>query len=254
MDSAVTVTPAQLPDLLLHLATVRPVFIWGAPGIGKSALARPMASALINRMVHVHLKADVTDWLVWAANEGLHPLILQYLTERPDHLWSPAPKAQEPFSTPRSWHILSDCMLSYPADDLDDAVLEVLTSGLLTAQHGSAFRAWIKVVRNRHSLEPIIKGEVGWPAAPEDRDVLYFLVETFRERLIRQLPAAKEGGSPDSRQFAHRAKAMLVSLAEISLEMAQLVVANDTDGTPVLPAWYLAEIVRDLPRLVAARD
>ncbi|MDR1448899.1 MAG: MoxR family ATPase [Propionibacteriaceae bacterium] len=359
MDSTITVTPAGLPDLLLHVATVRPVFVWGAPGIGKSALvrrfaadlglpcqtllgaqlapedligvpelvagpdgvtrsrfappvsiartepfclfldelnasspdvqkamyslvldhrlgelelppdsvvvgagnratdsalARPMASALINRMVHVHLKADAADWLVWATREGLHPLVIQYLTERPGHLWSPAPKEQRPFSTPRSWHILSDCLLSYPGDSWSDHTLEVLTSGLLTPQHGSAFRAWIKVVRHRYALEPIIKGEAGWPGAPGDRDVLYFLAENFRERLVHDLPASKEGGSAAAKQFAHRSKAMLVSLAEVSLEMAQLVVASGADGQSELPAWYLTEIVRDLPRLVAARD
>ena len=359
MESTITVTPAQLPELLLHVALVRPVFIWGAPGIGKSALvvkfatslglecetllgtqlaaedligvpqlvtgedgvtrsrfappvsiaktepfclfldelnasspdvqkamyslvldrrlgevtlpegsivigagnratdsalARPMASALINRMVHIHLKADAEDWLSWATAEGLHPLIIQYLTERPTHLWSQAPKSQETFSTPRSWHILSDCMLSYPEGDVDDTTLEVLTSGLLTANHSSSFRAWIKVIRNKYALEPIIKGDTTWPAAPQDRDVLYFLVENFRERLIRQLPASKEGGSSQAMQFAYRSKALLVSLAEISLEMAQLVVANDSKGSPVLPAWYLSEIVRDLPRLIADRN
>jgi hypothetical protein len=33
------VTPAQLPELLLNVATVRPVLLWGAPapGIGKSS-------------------------------------------------------------------------------------------------------------------------------------------------------------------------------------------------------------------------
>jgi hypothetical protein len=358
MESSIVVTPGELPDLLLHVAVVRPVFIWGAPGIGKSALvrrfaesvglqcetllgtqlaaedligvpqlvtgddgmtrsrfapptsiaktepfclfldelnsaspdvqkamyslvldrqlgeltlpegsivigagnratdsalARPMSSALVNRMVHIHLKADAADWLVWATNEGVHPLIIQYLTERPGHLWSPAPKTEEPFSTPRSWHILSDCLLSYTGDSWDDDTLEVLTSGLLSPQHGSAFRAWIKVVRNKYALEPIIKGETNWPSAPEDRDVLYFLAENFRERLIQQLPASKEGGSPDAKKFAYRSKAMLISLAEISLEMAQLVVANDENGSPVLPAWYLTEIVRDLPRLVTTR-
>lgn len=195
-----------------------------------------------------------TDWLAWATSEGLHPLVVEYLTERPDHLWSPAPKTQVPFSTPRSWHILSDCMLSYPDGQVDDQVLETLTSGLLTSTHASTFRAWCKVVRNRYALEPIIKGEAGWPARLEDRDVLYFLVETFRTRLIADLPASKEGGSPAVKALAYRSKAMLVSLAEISLEMAQLVVAGDDKGQPVLPSWYLAEIVRDLPRLVAARD
>src|SRR3954468_6329323 len=205
VESAVTITPQQLPELLLHLAVVRPVFVWGAPGIGKSslvrqfaaslgmecvtllgtqlapedligvpelrdgrsrfappetiardepyclfldelnssapevqkafyslildrrlgayelpagsivigagnratdnALARPMASALVNRLVHVHLEASAKDWLVWAAENGIHPWILDHLTQRPDQLWVKPPKAEEPFSTPRSWHM-----------------------------------------------------------------------------------------------------------------------------------------------------
>ncbi len=46
MQGAITVTPAQLPDVLLHLAVVRPVFVWGAPGIGKSSLVRSFAESL----------------------------------------------------------------------------------------------------------------------------------------------------------------------------------------------------------------
>src|SRR5262249_47175595 len=44
MHASVTVTPAQLPDLLLHVAVVRPVFIWGQPGIGKSSLVEEFAA------------------------------------------------------------------------------------------------------------------------------------------------------------------------------------------------------------------
>lgn len=46
MRATVTVTPAQLPGVLLHVAVVRPVFLWGAPGIGKSSLVRDFAASL----------------------------------------------------------------------------------------------------------------------------------------------------------------------------------------------------------------
>ncbi|MDX2565221.1 MoxR family ATPase [Streptomyces sp. TX20-6-3] len=351
MQSAVSVTPAMLPEVLLHTAVVRPVFIWGAPGIGKSslvrqfaqasglecvsllgtqlapedligvpqivegrsrfcppeqiardepyclfldelnaasadvqkafyslildrrigsytlppgsvvigagnratdqALARPMPSALVNRLIHIHLQASAADWLEWALHEGIHPWVVEYLTQRPDHLWSLAPKTEEPFSTPRSWHMLSDALHSYGSAS-DDQV-RLLAHGTLTPRHASAFMAYLKTIRNASGLETIVQGEARWPDAPADRDLLYFLTETFRARLARDLPADKRHASPGARKFAFRAKTLLVELAEISLEMAQLVITESEDDAPALPAWFLLEAARDMPRLVAAR-
>jgi len=46
MQPQVTVSPSQLGEVLLNVATVRPVFLWGAPGIGKSSLVRDFAAGL----------------------------------------------------------------------------------------------------------------------------------------------------------------------------------------------------------------
>jgi len=359
VHSSITVTPAQLPDLLLHVAVVRPVFVWGAPGIGKSslvrafadslglpcvtlvgtqlaaedligvpelrdgrsrfappemiardepyclfldelnastpevqkafyslildrrigayelphgsivigagnrtndnALARPMASALINRLVHVHLRASAVDWLAWAGPAGIHAWVLDYLTQRPDHLWVQPPRTEEPFSTPRAWHMLSDALHSYAASsagitaEIAEETLRLLAHGTLTPQHANSFTAYVKTVRHRYGLDAIVRGETGWPRALSDRDLLFFFAESFRARLIKELPASREHASRSVREFSLRAKALLVELAEISLECAQLVMAADAEGKPVLPAWFLVEVTRDLPRLVAAR-
>jgi hypothetical protein len=350
MTIPITVTQKEMLDVLLNVATIRPVFIWGAPGIGKSsiveqfalesglecvsllgsqlapediigvpqiidgksvfcpprsiarsepyclfldelnacsqevqkafysliherrigeyhlpkgsivvgagnrtqdsAIVKPMSSALINRMFHVELRASARDWLEWAGANGIHHHILEYISLRPDHLWRQPPKTEEPFSTPRSWHMLSDALYSY-GDDITSTQLEVITGGCLSPSHAVQFRAFLKQIRNRYALTKIIEGEQKWSSAPEDRDALYFLAQSFRARLIKELPADKKKLSGSAANMAFRGKAMLKDLAALSLEIAQMTVASDTQGEDgdTLPDWFMVEIVRDLPRL-----
>lgn len=352
MNISITVTQKQLSELLLNVAVVRPVFIWGPPGIGKStlvqqfaeslgmpcvsllgsqlapediigvpqivdgvsrfcppqsiarkepyclfldelnacsqevqkafysliherrlgeyvlpkgsivigagnraqdsAIVKPMSSALINRMMHVQLKVSHQDWLEWASANEIHPNVLEYIGIRPDHLWTQPPKHEEPFSTPRSWHMLSDSLKEY-GDRLDDATLEVLAYSCLSPQHAGQFKAFIKQIRNRYQLSAIMDGDASWPAKPEDRDVLYFLSQSFRAQLIKQLPLDRDSMADRQKKLAHRAKALIKDLAGISLEMAQMVVSKteDDDG---LPGWFMVDIIRDLPRLVERKD
>ena len=46
MNLGVSVNQKQLMDVLLNVGTIRPVFIWGAPGIGKSAIVEQFAEAV----------------------------------------------------------------------------------------------------------------------------------------------------------------------------------------------------------------
>jgi MoxR-like ATPase len=356
MNPVKTLSPSQLADFLLNVAAVRPVFLWGPPGIGKSslvaqfaeqlgipcvsllgsqlapedligvpridggvsrfcppaeiarsepyclfldelnacshevqkafysliherrigeyhlpagsvvigagnraqdsAIVKPMSSALLNRMVHVHLQVSHRDWMAWARAQNIHPSVLTYLELRPDHLWSAPPKHEEPFSTPRSWHMLSDALHEY-GETLPDEVLEVLAYGCLSPHHAGQLKAFVKQTRSQFALNRILKGEMGWPTDPKDRDILYFLAQSLRAQLAKELPVDPQSIAPHHRQLAHRGKALIKDLAAISLEMAQLVVGEEAgdgkDGPAGLPGWLLVEIVRDLPRLVEKR-
>lgn len=46
MNLSINVTPVELSEVLLNIAPVRPVYIWGAPGIGKSAFEEQFASSV----------------------------------------------------------------------------------------------------------------------------------------------------------------------------------------------------------------
>ena len=285
MNLPMSVTQNELTEVLLHIAPVRPVFIWGAPGIGKSALVeqfaedvgllcvsllgsqlapediigipkiaedtsefippkmiarkepyvlfldelnacsqevqkafyslilekrvgeyhlpegsiiigagnrmqdsaivKTMSSALVNRMFHVQLKANPKDWLSWAYENGIHSWITDYLTQRPDHLFSEPSKTEEPYSTPRSWHMLSDILKEYGAGEkeISEETLRTLAYGCLSAKHAGMFLAYTKQMGNQDLLNEIIKGGAKFPSKPEERDVLYFLAQSFRAKL-----------------------------------------------------------------------
>lgn len=354
MNLPVTVNQEELLDILLNIAPARPVFIWGAPGIGKSALVeefsmevglecvsllgsqlapediigipqirgetseflppkmiarkepyvlfldelnacsqevqkafysliyerrigeyhlpegsivvgagnrtqdaaivKTMSSALINRMFHVQLKPDVKSWLTWAYGNGIHSWVTDYISQRPDHLFSEPPKTEEPFSTPRSWHMLSDALKEYGAGEKEIPIetIRMLAYGSITASHAGMFAAFVKQLDNKYLLEDIIKGDARWPEKPEDRDVLYFLAQSFRARLLHDLPQQKSALDKDTQYLTHRAKALLKDLAKLNYELAQMVVS--ADAGKVLPEWFMVEVVRDLPRLVAQEN
>lgn len=213
------------------------------------AIVKTMSSALVNRMFHVQMKADAGQWLNWAYEHAIHPWVIDYITQRPDHLFTEPPKTEEPYSTPRSWHALSDALKAYGAGEkeLSEDILRVLAYGTISAKHAGMFLAYTKQLGKKDLLSEIFKGAAHWPSKPEERDVLYFLAQSFRAKLLNELPEKKEKQNKKSAYFAHRAKAMMKELAQINFEIAQIVIADDEKQS--LPDWFLVELVRDLPRL-----
>ncbi len=217
------------------------------------AAVKPMPAPLLNRFVHVHLRSSVDDWLAWAVDAQINPLVVEYITHRPDHLHVEPPKTEEAFSTPRSWHALADALTSWGQDPALE-VVAMLASGCVSAAHAASFAAWYKMRERAYDLEAIIRGDLRWPTEIADRDLLHFHAMSLRARLAKDLPADIRHASPAGRQFAIRAKDLLIELADISLEIAQIVVAPDENGAPILPAWFLVELVRDVPRLAEKRS
>ena len=111
------------------------------------------------------------------------------------------------------------------------------------------FLAFTKQLGNKYLLSDILKGDAKWPSKEQDRDVLYFVAQSFRTRLLHDLPESKQNMNKDAQYLAHRAKALIKELSQINFEIAQMVVSAD-EGK-VLPDWFMLEIVRDLPRLGA---
>ena len=210
-----------------------------------------MSSALLNRMFHVELRVDSRLWLEWAAAHGIHPWVYDYICARPDQLWSQPPKTEEPFSTPRSWHMLSDALNSC-GGGISEQEVAILANGCLTAAHATQFAAYVRQVHSQYSLKRILNGEQRWPDKPEERDVLYFLAQSFRAQLLKELPRNRGKLSGETQALALRAKELLVELADISPEVVQMAIAPENGEA--LPSWFVVEAARDIPALARRRN
>lgn len=213
------------------------------------AIVKTMSSALINRMFHVQMKADSGQWIKWAQENNLHPWVIDYIIQRPDHLFSEPPKTEEPFSTPRSWHMLSDALTEYGPGkkDIPANTLKMISYACISASHAGMFIAYTKTLRNNNLLEQIINKDARWPDKPEERDILYFLAQSFRAKLIAELPKSKQDISGNMLSYVYRAKGMIKELSVINFEIAQMAVASGDEDS--LPDWFMMEVIRDLPRL-----
>jgi hypothetical protein len=197
----------------------------------------------------VELKPTARDWLDWAYLQGIHAWIISYIETRPDHLAVVPPKTEETFSTPRSWHILSDALQAYGSSVTTEEV-EVLAAGCLSPNHARSFGAFVKQLYGNLRVDLILRGDQPLPLAPEDRDVLYFIVQSLRAQLAKELPPDRENVKPRHRMLVQQAKKLLMQLCETSVEMATVMVADEMgESARKLPPWFLVEVVRDLPRL-----
>jgi hypothetical protein len=216
------------------------------------AITKPLPTPIVGRVSIVYLNVSLKDWLSWAEPSGVHPWVLEYLKNRPTHLMG-KPTQNEPFSSPRSWEILSDALHGY-GDGITQRQIEISSFGSLTPEHAVQFNTFIKVLKNKYAVASVIKGDMGWPKRIEERDLLYFLAMSLRDQLLKGLPQENSvAAGTEAKKLAHRAKELIMDLATVNFEIAQMVVAKGGDGE-TLPPWFMAEIVRDLPRLISQKD
>jgi hypothetical protein len=71
------------------------------------AALTPLSRALINRVFILNIRVDVAGWQDWARQAGVRQDIRAFIQYVPQALCRPVPREPVPFSTPRSWTLLS---------------------------------------------------------------------------------------------------------------------------------------------------
>lgn len=219
-----------------------------------SSLVKQLPAALINRMVHVHLRVDHRLWLDWANNNEIHTWVTEYIQNRPKQLSTEiAPTNEEPFSSPRSWEAVSDGLKEIEKIENNTTLLDALLYGSLTYEHAAQFKAFIKQLKYRYNIPKLLKGEEDWPKDNNDKDLLLFLVYSVRDYLIKELPKESSEMTSEKKKLVINVKESLKKLTHIDNEYAQHIISPDQQGNN-LPSWFLAEMAKELPRLILKKE
>lgn len=206
------------------------------------AIVNHLSSALINRMVHVHLKSNPQDWIDWSKENYLHPLVIEYLEKNPHHMLCNPPADEQPFSTPRSWHILSDS-LSEIEYDCPENIIFALCAGSISIEHASAFVQFIRGKLKECSLPLLLKGEISWPKESQKALHLRYLAFSLRKFLQKNLSSDINDLKADALEILEPSKALLKQLDQQFPDLTSEVLKSANDGG--LPLWFHDYLIND---------
>ena len=138
-----------------------------------------LPSALITRMVHLGIYCQVPDfnrvlpetcevdtdnWIVWAVDNKIHPLIIAYIKSFPDDLYHFQ-------ATPRTWDMLSRVLNVY---DTPCNILKAIACGTVGQDIGTKFHGFMSISNKIPSIETILFNPEN-AIIPDDKSVLHAL-------------------------------------------------------------------------------
>jgi MoxR-like ATPase len=112
------------------------------------ALVRTISSALVNRVIVLQVRVELSEWLVWAEAANVRREIREFVKDSPAALLRDVPREPVPFSTPRAWASLSRALdLAESAGILDDELRLALAAGRLSEKDAEEFCSWSAICR-----------------------------------------------------------------------------------------------------------
>jgi MoxR-like ATPase len=117
-----------------------------------------MPAPLANRFVHIELRTDFEDWLMWATSNRIHEQVVGYVSFAKSDLYDFDPRSpSRAFATPRSWSFVSELLED---DDLPENTLTDLVAGAVGEGLAVKFMAHRKVAKQMPKPEDILSGKV----------------------------------------------------------------------------------------------
>lgn len=158
------------------------------------AFVQPMSRPLANRLCIVNMTSNLDEWVDWGTQVGVHPTIVSYVKNFPDHF---APKFNDggqqnsheediSFPSPRSWTALSEQMAETAGtmEQLPVNVRNSIVVGFVGRQVGQNFISYLEINDRLPKAEDILAGKPYTLDSNTKRSHLYGLAISLVYRLV----------------------------------------------------------------------
>ncbi|VTT99265.1 atp-binding protein : Putative ATP/GTP binding protein OS=Parvularcula bermudensis (strain ATCC BAA-594 / HTCC2503 / KCTC 12087) GN=PB2503_12209 PE=4 SV=1: AAA_5 [Gemmataceae bacterium] len=143
------------------------------------AIVRALSSALVNRVFVVPVRVDAAEWFAWAEASGVRADVRGFVKFVPSALQRAVPADPVPFSTPRSWALLSrDLDLAEARGALSAEERRALAFGRVTAHDAALFCALCE--EGLGDLRPVLEYVEDPTRLPKTETAMWFLVSRTR--------------------------------------------------------------------------
>jgi hypothetical protein len=143
------------------------------------AVAYEMGTALSDRLIHMVLRAEATDWLDnFALPAGLHPAVTAFIRTRPDLLETTEAalgRGEMIATTPRSWERVSAILAAVPDRRLRDVIVAGVVGEAVAAEFALVADDVAATVQVRDMLDANPKARIAlYPATLHGLSALVF--------------------------------------------------------------------------------
>jgi hypothetical protein len=166
-------------------------------------IAYKMPTPIMNRFIHLEMRADFEDWQVWALTNRVHPEVVGYLTAFKECLFQFEPgTAARGFPTPRSWEFVSDILST--GQYLTDQVALALITGAVGDAEGAKFMAFRKIAHELPRADDILSGRLTKLPKKVEVQLAYALTTTLCYALKSNAEEVRRKAGDDWRNSADR--------------------------------------------------
>lgn len=118
-----------------------------------------LSPAMVNRVVVIRLKPHLEDWVEWAFDAGIDPIISAYVRFNPNSLLDFDPTkwdGEGNFASPRSWEALHKLMQTPSFKQIPRDLRRILITGTVGPATGNEFVGYLEVYEDLPSIESVL--------------------------------------------------------------------------------------------------